>query len=168
MTRIKNLTIAAFTALGLTMTPAQVSADAEDIAKVVAGVAVLGLIAKSINDRNDRKNEAVTTTQFGRVDALDNRNGTRILRGNINRPGAFERRNKSKYKRAALPERCLRTLDTNRRDRLVYPHRCLKRNYKYASRLPQSCERQIRTDRGLRTVFMARCLAKKGWRVARR
>lgn len=168
MTRMKNLTIAAFTALGLTLAPAQVSADAEDVAKVVVGVAVLGLIAKSISDRNDRQDQTVTTTQFGRVNSLDDRSGTRIIRGNIRRPGDVQRNKVAKFKRRALPEQCLQILDTARRDRLVYSQRCVNRNYKYASRLPENCLRQVRTNRGSRTVYLARCLSRDGWRVASR
>jgi hypothetical protein len=168
MTRIKNIAIAAVTALGLTMAPAQVSADAEDVAKVVAGVAILGLIAKSINDRDDRQSQSVTTTQFSRVNSLDDRRGTRIIRGNIKRHSAIKGKSGKKYKRAALPQRCLRILDTSRRDRLVYPQRCLTQNYRYANRLPETCQRQVRTNRGIRNVYLARCLARDGWRVARR
>ncbi len=168
MTRFKNLTIAAFTALGITLSPVPAAADGQDIAKVIAGIAVLGLIAKAAEDRRDRRKEAVTSSQFGRIDSLDNRRGTRIIEGDIRRPGEFKRKSVGKFKRRALPERCLRIVETNRRDRLVYTRGCLKRHYEHTSRLPQNCVRQIRTDRGLRTVYGARCLARDGWRVARR
>ena len=168
MTRIKNLFVAGLAALGLTLTPVPAAADGEDIAKALAGLAILGLIAKSIDDRNDRKK--ANAAEVSRLNTFDDRRGTRIIGGELRRPGEAHRRSNrpAKYKRHALPDRCLRLLETDRRDRLVYTRHCLNRNYRHANRLPDHCERKVRTDRGLRTVYGARCLARDGWQVARR
>lgn len=169
MTRIKNLAISSLAVLGLTLTPMPAAADTEDVAKLLAGLAVLGIIAKSVDDRNDR-NDGVTNRFRLSNRAYDNRRNAPVIRGEILRPGEFNlKKSKSpKYKRRPLPDRCLRLIDTSRRDRLAYSRGCLNRNYKFANRLPRDCQRLIRTNRGVRTVYGARCLARDGWRVARR
>lgn len=168
MTRIRNLFVAGLAALGLTLTPVPAAADGEDLAKALAGLAVLGLIAKAVDDRNDRRK--ARAAEVSRLNTFDDRRGTRIIGGELRRPGEAHRRGhgSARYKSVALPDRCLRLLDTDRRDRLVYARHCLNRNYRHANRLPERCEWQVRTDRGLRTVYGARCLARDGWQVARR
>ena len=168
MTRFANLALAAATSLGLALAPVPATAapDGEDIAAALAGIAILGLIAKSASDRDDRRDRVTRSTRVRHGDVFRDR---RILDGDLRRPGQrFDRIDRHGYKRVALPQRCVRFLDTNRGTRLVYGRHCLNRSYKHARKLPQHCERLVRTNRGLRTVFGARCLARDGWRVARR
>ena len=164
MKRISSLAMSAVTALGLALTPMPAAADGEDIAKALAGIVVLGLIAKSVDDRRDRNEVARSETFYGR-NTLDDR---RVIDGEIrwiDRPHQSKRQG---FKKRPLPERCLRIVDTGRRDRLVYGKRCLQRNFKFSRKLPEACKRLVRTDRGLRTVYGARCLRRDGWRVASR
>ena len=166
MTRIKNIAIAGLAALGLTLAPVPAAADSEDVAKVLLGLAAVGLIAKAAKDRNDRNDRAVQWYDGSRND----RHGNRTIEGTILRPNDWrsDQSAKKKYKRRALPERCLRIVDTDRRDRLAYERRCLNRNYKHASSLPRDCQVRVRTNRGVQVVYGARCLARDGWRVASR
>ncbi len=170
MTNFKTLTVAAVTALGLTVTPMPAAADGNDVAKVLGGLAALAIAAKVIDDRRDRK-AAAREQQAKQQSVFHNRNRarsnvefgslSRFDRGNINTRSA-------KFKRRPLPDRCLRVASTRRGDRLVYGQRCLNNNFKFASRLPEHCETAIRTNRGIKAVFGARCLSRDGWRVAKR
>ena len=160
MTNFKTLTVAAVTALGLTVTPMPAAADTSDAVKVLGGLAALAIAAKVIDDRRDRRAEQAT--QFS---VVDNRNSVGTLR-RLDRNTVSTR--SARIKRRPLPDRCLRVADTRRGDRLVYVQRCLNNNFQFASRLPDHCQTAIRTNRGVRNVFGARCLSRDGWRVATR
>ena len=162
MTRFSSLALSAVTALGLAVTPVPAAADGEDIAKALAGLAILGLIAKTVDDRRDRRKAASTQTHSNWFD------DRRVIDGDIRRIDKPRHSDRRGFKNRPLPDRCLRIVDTDRRDRLVYASRCLDRHYKHANRLPQACERLIRTPRGLREVYGVRCLRRDGWQVASR
>ncbi len=164
MLRFTKLALTGVTALGLAMTPVSASAN-EDLAKVLAGLAILGITAKIIDDRNDRRRKSTSTVS--RFDTIEG--GRRVIDGDLRRLDRDRGvRSPRGARKTPLPDRCLRILDTSRGDRLVYGERCLNRNYAFANKLPDRCERLVRTDRGLRTVYGSRCLARDGWKVARR
>jgi hypothetical protein len=180
MNRFAKLALTAATAIGLATAPITASAEpgGQDIARVLAGLAVLGIIANASRDRD--RNVSRGATDYSRIESDWNRNrewddgrhrdwddGGRVIRGDIDRYGRQKGDHRG-YKRAALPDQCLLTVDTGRRNFLAYGERCLERSYKHASKLPRSCEWQVRTNRGVRTVYGARCLANDGWRVASR
>lgn len=169
MKQFKTLAVSAVTAFGISLTPVPAAADGNDVAKVIGGLAVLGIIATVLDDRNDRNDrvEVGRQGQFRNSNVFNNRsNGvTRTLRRN-NRVVFNNRR--AQFKRRALPQRCLRSVDTRRGDRLVYGNRCLNNNFKFASRLPSHCRTTIQTRQGTRWVYGARCLSRDGWRVATR
>ena len=160
-------TIAGLAIAGSLFTAAPARADGEDIAKVIAGIAAIAIIAKAIDNRKDRDN--VTTVGSRRLGSVDQYDGRRIIDGTIrrheNRRGPKARRG---YKKQRLPQACLRVVETRRGDKLVYGSRCLNRKFKFASKLPDRCETLVRTGRGFRSVFGARCLRRDGWKVARR
>ncbi len=175
MTSIAKLAVTAATALGIAISPVPAAADGEDVAKVLAGIAILGILAKAADDRKDRRAaETVKVhdawperTRFG---SIDQPYDGRTVRGELRRPDEARRGKVTGYKKKnPLPDRCLLVLDADRgRDRLVYGQRCLERSYKFARKLPEHCQTLVRTDRGRRVVYGARCLARDGWRVARR
>lgn len=160
---------------GAMLLPVPARADGEDIAKAIAGIAAVAIIAKAIDDRKDRKSAETTvssTTRAGRFGSIEQDypyDGRRIIEGTV-RP--YDDRHGPKagrgYKKLPLPESCLRWVDTGRGDRLAYESRCLDRRYKFASKLPEQCETAVRTSRGFREVYGARCLRRDGWIVARR
>ncbi|NND20162.1 MAG: hypothetical protein HKN98_16445 [Silicimonas sp.] len=176
MNSITTFAATAFAAAGIALTPAPAAADGDDIAKIIAGLAVAGIVAKAIDDRKDRKRarrEAEQRVQnfgrFGDGDGIrhDNR---RIIDGKIRRHDRDDGRARfgPGYKRVALPDRCLVTVETARGDRLAYGARCLNRNFRHAGKLPSGCETVVRTRRGFRTVYGARCLERDGWQVLAR
>lgn len=167
MTRLTPFTLAIVAAFGIAVAPAPAAADSDDVAKIIAGLAVAGIVAKVIDDRKDRKRAATQQTNQWRPynDSFDQPRRNRTIDGNLRRLDDGRRSNRG-YKQYALPDQCLRILDTARGDRRVYARHCLKRNYAFANRLPQACEIKVRTNRGVRTVYGRRCLARDGWQVA--
>lgn len=177
MNRIATIAATAFAAAGIALTPTPAAADGEDIAKIIAGLAVAGIVAKAIDDRRDRKRARQQAEQqaqsFGRFGDGSGyyHNNRRVIDGNVRRYDPQQRRRQSfgpGYKRLALPDRCLRTVETARGDRRAYGARCLDRRFKHARKLPSHCETVVRTDRGFRTVYGARCLRRDGWNVLSR
>ena len=159
MKRLMSMTLAAATALSIAVTPAPAAADSDDLVKVLGGLLILGATAKVIEDRRDRRR-----AKSARVQQEDY---PRIIDGQLRNPSRAKGPKAGRgYKRHALPNRCLRTLETSRRDRSVYGLRCLSRHYQHVSKLPEHCAIRVRTHRGIRTVFGARCLKRDGWRVA--
>ena len=174
MTSIAKLAISAATALGLAVAPIPAAADTEDVAKVLAGIAVLGIIAKAAENRSERNEarrvEIDDRSRYGRFGSIDDRHDRSVIDGDLRRYDERSTRQGKGYKKNnPLPQRCLFVLDADRgRDRLVYGQRCLERSYKFASKLPDRCRQIVRTDHGRRVVYGSRCLAGEGWRVARR
>ena len=174
MKRFAKSAIAVAAALGVLAAPVPAAADGEDIAKIIAGLAVAGIVAKAIDDRRDRKREEATRNaqSFGNLGGGIRHDGRRVIDGTIRPYGRQEGDRWPElgpgYKRLALPDRCLLTVSTDRGDRLAYGAHCLEQRYRHAGKLPQACETVVRTPRGFRTVYGARCLARDGWQVAGR
>lgn len=152
--------------IGILSAPAPARADSEDVGKIIFGIAAAALIAKAINERNDRKE--VSRSQAGQLGSIERYrlNDRRILDGSI-RP-YNQQKTRRGYKNNPLPQACLRIIETNGRESLGYNSRCVSRNYEFASKLPSRCETILRTNRGFKSVYEARCLRREGWRVARR
>ena len=163
---LKSATIGALF-VGLSLTPAQANGD--DLARAILGIAAVGIIAKAIDDRNDRRNKTTATIGASRLRSVEqnSRFGGRIVDGRIRPYESNRTHSKRGFKKQPLPQRCLRVVETSRGDRLAYGARCLNQNFRFASRLPDRCETAVRTNRRFRTVFGARCLRRDGWNVAR-
>ncbi|PTX57757.1 hypothetical protein C8N43_2428 [Litoreibacter ponti] len=120
------------------VTTAPARAD-DDIAKVLAGLVALGIIAKVINDKD--KDKRVTRSH---------------PQTHVYKP--------HKPRRAKVaPQRCLREQWTHRGVRNVYGARCMKRHAQHA--LPQNCKREVETRNGLRRFYAPNCLRRNGWRA---
>lgn len=165
MTAVLSLTLAT-----TTISPAH--ADGDDLAKAILGIAAVAIIAKSVDDRKDRRRAAAreneATIGASRLGSRERPHAGRTFSGSIS---PFERRGPKAakgYKKTRLPKSCLRIVNTGRGDRVAYAGRCLERNFKFASKLPNRCETFVRTNRGLRSVYGERCLRREGWTVARR
>lgn len=169
MKRITPLTLAIAAAFGIALAPAPAAADNNDVAKIIAGLAIAGIVAKAIDDRKDRKaaNNA-QIFQHDRFRSFDEPRRGRIVDGTLRHRDQPRLGTNRGYKRYALPDQCLRILNTARGDRRVYGNRCLQRNYTFANKLPRDCAIRVRTDRGTRVVYGSRCLSRDGWRVAGR
>ena len=124
-----------FTSLTATTAPAR--AD-EDVAKVLAGLALLGILAATIDANKD---EEVTRT----------------------RPHKPRVTPRPVPARKVAPRRCLRDQWTHRGVREVYAAGCMRHVSKVAP--PRKCLREARTNSGPRRFYTKRCLRKHGWRA---
>ncbi len=136
---------------GLNATPAR--ADSEDIAKILAGVAVLGIIGAAINDRKH-----------------DNRDHPHV--DPIPEPHPYPRPLPPRVRRYDLPSQCLTTVRSNGRDRNLVGMHCLRNNYRYVNELPRRCYMELdtryNTKRGYRAGYRPECLREHGYRLVRR
>ena len=131
--------IAALLSLSLgfsAMTTAPARAD-EDVIKVIAGLALLGIL---VNAANKNKNREVAVEAPRRQ-----RHTQRVPRRSVEK---------------VAPRRCLREQWTHRGVRNVYGARCMKNNARYA--LPRNCKRTIGARKGVRKFYARRCLRKIG------
>lgn len=128
--------------LGLTMIITSISVSAaparadEDVAKVLAGLALLGIIAAAVDDRNDRK---------------------------AARAAERAKQAKKERRRAVAPNRCLRDQWTHKGWRQVYGAGCMRHHSQFAP--PRACLREARSNSGPRRYYTPRCLQKHGWRA---
>ncbi|RLJ51932.1 hypothetical protein BCF46_2157 [Litoreibacter meonggei] len=131
--------IAALLSLSLgfsAMTTAPARAD-EDVVKIIAGLALLGILANAAK-KNDRQ----------------------VVTQNQHRPHHVKPKRQRHDKKVA-PRRCLREQWTHRGKREVYSARCMKNNARHA--LPRNCKRTIDTRNGVRKFYAPRCLRRNGW-----
>jgi hypothetical protein len=151
---IAAVAAAALAITGLSAVPAR--ADVNDTAKIIAGIAALALIAKAIEDSNDRKA------------ARQQRYTHRPVQQHYYQPGLKPRPLPHQVARPGLPDHCLFTAQTAQGPAHVFGARCLQRNYVQANTLPEACAQQAWTDRGQRWVYNAACLRNQGYRLASR
>lgn len=170
MIRFAKFTCASVTAISLMSAPMPASAgpDGEDLAKALAGLAVIGIIAAAANDRKDKQSANVVTIENPNARGfIGERRSPGGVQGIVRSPRAENRNILRRSFRAPLPERCQRILSTAHGDRLVYSARCLNRNFGQANRLPDRCRLLVRTNNRAFRVFGARCLRNAGWHTAR-
>lgn len=144
--------IAALLSLSLAttaMTTAPARAD-EDVAKILAGLAVIGILSQVMKDK---KEQPVVTQHQSRP------------RDVYPRHRDPNRGARSRHPRDAkvAPQRCLVNQWTHRGNISVYGARCMEQNA--SARLPRSCERSVETRKGTRRFYSPQCLRQKGWRA---
>ncbi|MEM7718152.1 MAG: hypothetical protein AAF222_03045 [Pseudomonadota bacterium] len=156
------------TALSISLAPVPAFAgpDGEDIAKALAGLAVIGLIATAAKDRRSKNSSSRTFTTVDPFSTIEGSRAPRAVEGRIIRPNQRVQRARG-FRQAALPDRCIRLLSTNRGDRSIYSARCLQRHYVYYNQLPRDCRFQVHGNSRPHIVFGTRCLRRDGWQVAR-
>lgn len=168
MANRRALAASAVVALALTLPPVPAQAGSEDFGKILAGLAVFGLLAAALDDMDDM---VETTKPQSRWKSHRRRNPSN--RDDASRKsevisGRILRRNPTghyDYRSAPLPDRCWRIVHSRHGHRAVYSATCLDRKYRHVSRLPERCERVVRTARKDLVVYGARCLARENWRV---
>jgi hypothetical protein len=124
---------AALAAGGLAGTAAPARADAEDAARIIAGIIALYGISRAIEMHNDRRDPP-------RAHAVPTR-----------------------PRHLVAPARCfIDGHDRNGYFR-GYVRRCMQHNARHPQYLPASCLRRVHTPRGERMIYAGRCLAQNGW-----
>lgn len=166
--------------------------DAEDVAKIVGGLAALYILSQAIENRNDRRvrqaepvrraptyTPSIQQRQRGNL-YWDGRNWVQRptirqrQQGNLHWNGrnwverpTIRQQNENRLHRdrhvRIIPEQCYREFDTRRGVVAGYGARCLQNRVARPGILPPQCIRQIRTDRGIRNLYGPRCLRQQGW-----
>ena len=168
MSHSKALTVSSVVALALTFLPAPVSADSEHFGKIIAGLAVFGLLAAALDDIDDGKSAANAQMRRPGHWHHGSRHRKHASRQSQAIDGQVLSRNLPEhmgYRRKPLPDSCRRIVRSGGGHRTVYSAACLDLNYRHVSRLPERCERIVRTAREYLIVYGARCLARDNWRV---
>lgn len=122
----------------------------EDVAKVIAGLALLGIIGAAINDRRDDHRPAVTHNRP---------NHGHGGQGYGNRPLP------SGVARYDVPAQCLRVFPRYSQSQKLLGQGCLRKNYRHANRLPHSCKVTFWNGRKHKTGYRPGCLRKNGYRL---
>jgi hypothetical protein len=123
----------------------------DDFGKVVAGLAVLGILGAAIHDHNTR----------------DRRRGT-VTRPHRPNPTPHPRPLPPRFGRYDLPAQCVKYFPNFRNGKNLVARGCLKRNYNQVRSLPQSCKVTFWNGRKNRTAYKPRCLNKHGYRLVNR
>jgi hypothetical protein len=111
------------------------AADNDDIAKILLGLAAIGVIVRAARDRDER---------------AERRN-----------PPPVEIEHPRRWR--VLPAECEFEVQTRHGSRSVVGERCMDSLGVRLDRLPEQCAFDIRTDRGLRAVYGVRCLRDEGF-----
>lgn len=139
---------------GLSAAPAR--AD-EDVAKVLAGLAMLAIIGKAISDSRDDGSHV-------------HRRAHPQPAPPIGRPGrhpVHPRPLPPQVRRYDLPAQCLRRFEGYRGDMPLLGRGCLRQRYAFADSLPYACQIQIRRHGQVRTGYELPCLRERGYRLIR-
>ncbi|MFW8635878.1 hypothetical protein [Cribrihabitans pelagius] len=128
----------------------------EDVAKVLAGLALLGIIGAVINDRKD-----------------DNHGVSRAYAAPPQHPhGGHGYRPKplpDHFRKYDLPARCLRHFPAYSSRHALVGQACLDRHYGYkAKSLPQSCRVTFWNGKRHKSGYKPQCLRGRGYRLVQR
>ncbi|SDJ02239.1 hypothetical protein [Lutimaribacter saemankumensis] len=153
---IATILAGAIAVTGFTSAPAR--ADGSDLAKAIAGIAALAIIAKAIDDDRKEKprNHAPAKVHPGKP-----KHKTYGYHDRAPRPLP------QRVARKQLPGNCMVRVETRRGVQNAFSQRCLQNNYRHANRLPQSCQMPSRGRGPHRTFYDARCLRSYGYSLAR-
>ncbi len=152
----------AVTALG--SAPAQ--AGDRDIARFIAGVAAVGIIAATIHDQQRRGQ--------GHDDGRGHVSRQQtyyppVVHAPQRRHDAYVQPRQDHRARGGLPSSCLQTVSDRRGSRHVFSAGCLQRNDVRVGNLPDNCALTYVGQKGrARTGYDAGCLADYGYRTSRR
>ncbi|TNJ46295.1 hypothetical protein [Phaeobacter sp. B1627] len=133
---------AAMSVTGFAAGPAR--ADSEDIAKFIAGVAVLGIIGAAINDHKDNRRRPPHVDPTPRPKPLPPR-----------------------VRRYDLPSQCLTSLRVRGQTHRIVGLGCLHRSYDYTRDLPNSCYTELGNREQRRRGYRPNCLRQHGYRLVR-
>jgi hypothetical protein len=122
-----------------TALPARAAPDAEDLAKTLLGLAIIGAIASSIDDN-------------------DNDRG----RGDRYKPAPTPPKRDKHAGR--IPSSCAIQINGKKRDAVVYSENCLRKSG-VTKRLPYHCGTEAKIYGRWDTLFSAKCLRDAGFRV---
>jgi hypothetical protein len=154
----KFITLIVATAIAVTGFSTQVRARDNDVAKTLAGLAVLAIIGAAIHDsKNDKP-------------VVSTRNPNPGYRLPTHRPHqqVSPRPLPPQVARTILPRSCIRTFGPgHQKHTRVLGRHCLSRTYGYTQKLPRVCAQQTWGRKGMRKGFNVHCLKQNGFRISR-
>lgn len=122
----------------------------EDVAKIIAGLAVLGILGAAIN-RDRHRNNHVTRAPANPVYVHP-------------QPRPLPPR----VARYDLPGKCLRNFPAFQNGKNLMGQKCLQKNYRHANSLPQHCRVTFWNGRHHKNAFKPQCLHRNGYRIVQR
>ncbi|SDO07261.1 hypothetical protein SAMN05216196_103263 [Lutimaribacter pacificus] len=151
---IATILAGALAVTGLTAAPAR--ADGNDVAKALAGIAAVAIIAKALDD--DRKDKARRHAPARAHSVRPDRH-----RGHV-APRPLPHR----VARKQLPGHCMVRVQTRHGVQNAFGQNCLQRSSRHATRLPRACAMPTRGRGHNRTFYDAGCLRSYGYSMSRR
>lgn len=149
---------AAMAVTGASAVPAKAGNDA---GKVIAGLAVLGILGAVLHDHNTRdRRETVTRPHHPQR--------PHRLHGGHRPHHPTPKPLPPRFGRYDLPAKCVKTFPRYSRNRDLVARGCLKRNYQFEHKLPQACKVTFWNGQKNRTGYKPRCLNKHGYRLVHR
>ncbi|OED46046.1 hypothetical protein AB838_21645 [Rhodobacteraceae bacterium (ex Bugula neritina AB1)] len=158
---IAMIVATAIAVTGFSAAPARADNDA---AKILGGLALLGIIGAAIKHSNDRDDHVVTRTHNP---PQSHSRGSHSQYGN-NRQGGHVKPLPRSVRRYDLPARCVRYFPRYSHNYPLAAKNCLDRNYGYTHKLPRSCKVTFWNGQQHRTGFKPGCLKKHGYRMVNR
>lgn len=138
-------------------TPA--SANGNDLAKAIVGIAAFGLIVSAIDKANRREQAAKAQPVHNPNRRYDNRRSY----DRWDRDNDWRNNNRgNKYRRFVIPSRCVKSYLTADGRRAAVSPRCVEKRAPRVA-LPSECRRTLWTDRGRLQAYSRRCLTRQGY-----
>ncbi|AHD02501.1 hypothetical protein [Leisingera methylohalidivorans] len=136
----------------------------EDVAKFIAGMALLGILGAAINDARKDDDHTVTRTYnpprgHGHGDHRHNSH---------KRYGGHVKPLPPRLHRYDLPAQCVRYFPRYSRNYPLAGKGCLDRNYGYTQNLPRACKVTFWNGNRNHTGYKPRCLNQHGYRMVNR
>ncbi|APO87918.1 hypothetical protein [Marivivens sp. JLT3646] len=151
---------AGLTALSLALSvPTTAQAGNDDVAKALAGLAMIAIVGAALSDNNGRAQVQVTPPQT----YPNRREGARGHDDHRRDNWGHNARRVS-----PLPEACSIELNRRGETRELYNSRCLRRTYANFDALPSDCQTTYRRNGHTRNGYNASCLRQYGFREERR
>ncbi|MBY6066184.1 hypothetical protein KUW17_05480 [Leisingera aquaemixtae] len=159
---IALIVAAAIAVTGFSAAPAR--AD-EDFAKVLGGLALLGIIGAAIKHSRDDDDRHVSRKYT--PPAHNHSHGGHKYYGSDRHDG-YVRPLPPRVRRYDLPSQCLRYFPAYSRSHALVGKGCLERSYGYTHALPKSCKVTFWNGKRHRTGYKPGCLNSHGYRLVRR
>ncbi|WP_264211681.1 hypothetical protein [Leisingera thetidis] len=136
----------------------------EDVAKILGGLALLGIIGAAI--KHSRDDDRVVTRHYTPPPQSHSYGGHKHQ--GHNRHGGHVKPLPPSVRRYNLPSHCLKYFPSYSRNHALVGKGCLERNYGYSKSLPQSCRVTFWNGKRHRTGYKPGCLNSHGYRLVRR
>ncbi len=162
---IATILAAALTITSFTAAPAR--ADTKDVAKALAGIAALAIIADAVKD-NDRDRRDRDYKYKSRDREHDYTWGGRDRHDRYRYDDLRPRPLPDRVRGRNLPGQCMVRITGRNIDARAFDERCLARNRVHVNRLPNDCVLRVRGGHPSQTYYAAPCLRAHGYRMARR